>query len=311
MFAKLCLMLTDSLYQIPDNTFYMAPGPFEQILHSQDIIMLHVSASEHDNKNVSDFSQTKTNTKKAFYKHLIPESFNIFKEHQLQATHFDTYKKKADYSDWITLILAGSLFLITFMKVIYMKRFFDFFKTFFSYRYFNFLVRESNLFKEQISILLIINYFLVFSLFIYLSFRYFFNTPLFYQYSLIFYVKILLYLLIIVLIKNLFKVFIGIIYKTQLETYQYLHNSLVTEVMMGLLLFPVCVFIVFQPSFYVYIVGFAIIGLLSIYKLMRLMIIGKVHGKFSVFYLFIYLCTIEILPMFIIVKLIMNYLQIG
>lgn len=304
-------MLTDSLFQIPDNNFYMAPGPFEKALYLQDSLILNNniifvnkidSSQKWSSQNIVAFNVNKKD---------LPKSFNIFAEHQLPAINFVYYQKKATYSDWITLVLVGSLLLITFMKVMYAKRFFDFFKTFFSYRYFNFLIRESNLFKEQISILLIINYFLIVSLFIFLCLRYFFNLPFLYPHSILLYGEILMYLLIIVLIKNFFKVIVGQIYQTQSETYQYLHNTLVSEVMAGIFLFPVCIFMVFQPSIYIFYFGFAIIVVLSIYKLIRLMIIGKVHGKFSVFYLFLYLCTIEILPMFIIVKLIMNYLQIG
>lgn len=304
-------MLNDSLYQIPDNTFYMAPGPFELMLMQQDSIY-YSSASQMGADNKVFQSINKENISfKTISKNQLPKSFDIFKGHQLPVSQISPQYKKINYADWVTVVLTGSLLLISFMKVVYFKRFVDFFKTFFSYRYFNFLIRESNLFKEQISILLIINYFLIFSLFIYLSFKFFFNTPLFYQYSLFFYAKLLMYVLLIVLIKNLFKVIVGIVYRTQHETYQYLHNSLVSEVIAGLFLFPVCVFMVFQPSLLVYLAGFSLIAFLGIYKLIRLVIIGKVHGKFSVFYLFFYLCTIEILPLFIIVKLIMNYLQMG
>jgi len=62
-----------------------------------------------------------------------------------------------------------------------------------------------------------------------------------------------------------------------------------------------------SPSVFIY-AGYAIIGGFLAVRLIRGLAIGFNSSRVSKFYLFLYLCTLEILPFIVLVKLIMIYI---
>jgi hypothetical protein len=55
-------------------------------------------------------------------------------------------------------------------------------------------------------------------------------------------------------------------------------------------------------------IAICIVFLLFIYRFFRGLSIGTGNTKFSLFHLFLYLCTLEILPYMIVAKLVLKYI---
>ncbi|MBE0648851.1 MAG: DUF4271 domain-containing protein, partial [Bacteroidales bacterium] len=109
-----------------------------------------------------------------------------------------------------------------------------------------------------------------------------------------------------------FKVFImnllAHIFKTDLTNNAYKLNILITISILGILLVPVLVFAVYLKSIVILYIGIGFLGGFSIFRVIKGFLIGISLSRFSYFFLFVYLCTLEILPLLVAAKLIVDYL---
>lgn len=111
------------------------------------------------------------------------------------------------------------------------------------------------------------------------------------------------------LIKDLFILGIGNIFKAPVSGFLNVINKYVINVLAALVLlvFVVLAFYL-ENNIFLYIPAY-LIALLYIYRLIRTFIIGrKVEGFFS-FYIILYLCTLEILPVLFLYKVIERYVE--
>lgn len=117
-------------------------------------------------------------------------------------------------------------------------------------------------------------------------------------------------LILMYLIKFSIVRFAGFIFKTGKEASEYMGTLFLFVNIVGLFMLPVvtCLAFVRQVSPFVFIcTGFTIIiGFLAI-RLIRGILIGLNSNRVSGFYLFLYLCTLEIVPFVILIKLFMIY----
>jgi hypothetical protein len=165
------------------------------------------------------------------------------------------------------------------------------------------LEREGNLYNERITLGLGFIYFTTVSLIIY-------QLNLFYNPGGIFINNPITYALIFILLvtyngcKALLIGFSGILFKTTEHTHAYRLNALIFNHSTGMILFPVLLITIywkFMPFIWITVVIFFI---MLIYKFIRSISIGLSNSKFSIFYLILYLCTLEILPVVLLVKII-------
>lgn len=102
----------------------------------------------------------------------------------------------------------------------------------------------------------------------------------------------------------------GFVFKTGKETAEYVSTLFVFINLLGLFLLPVVMCLAFfrqvSPSIFIY-AGYAIIGSFLVLRVIRGFVIGFNSNRVSVFYLFLYLCTLEIVPFILLVKLGMLY----
>jgi hypothetical protein len=99
--------------------------------------------------------------------------------------------------------------------------------------------------------------------------------------------------------------FIGYAVDKQELTTEYNYNVLLFNKILGLLLFPITTLLAFAhsiPSNWLIFAGFGLWGIMLIYRIIRGIIIGVVEPGVSVYYLFVYLCTLEILPIVVLLK---------
>ena len=77
---------------------------------------------------------------------------------------------------------------------------------------------------------------------------------------------------------------------------------------LGIILFPIVVLLTYSyqvSSIWLSIIGISIIGLFFLYRLLRSFILGVKETKGQVFHIILYICAFEILPLFVIGKLLL------
>lgn len=99
---------------------------------------------------------------------------------------------------------------------------------------------------------------------------------------------------------------LGFLFETQKEIREYTISVLLFCNAVGLFMLPVVICLAFlkqvNPSVFIY-AGFTVIAVFFLTRLIRGLIIGLNSTRVSKFYLFLYLCTLEIVPLAIMIKL--------
>lgn len=98
----------------------------------------------------------------------------------------------------------------------------------------------------------------------------------------------------------------GLLFQTQKEAEDYILNLFLFCNALGLFLLPIVIGLTFVKQFPVDLfikTGFAIIALLICSRLIRGLLIGFKSVRISKFYLFLYLCILEVVPFVIIAKI--------
>jgi Domain of unknown function (DUF4271) len=118
-------------------------------------------------------------------------------------------------------------------------------------------------------------------------------------------------ILILLFAAYVFKVYgirmIGYIFQIQTATQFHINTILAFHAVLGFCLFPVLVMLIFvnqlNPSLFLGLGGFLIVGLL-LFRILKGINFGRNTASISDFYLFLYLCALELLPLVIVAKLI-------
>jgi hypothetical protein len=208
--------------------------------------------------------------------------------------------------NWVMIILVLSIMILGYLYSAFHSRFNTFLKAVFIARFSSQASREERSLSHPVSLLLSLNFLLTASLFILqlLSSSIFFHSEI--NFSLGWYLLILLTLLIIYFIKILALKIFGFIIDKQDLIGEYNFIIFLVNQFLGLALLPVIIFIAYGPS--VYLKGSVFLGL-TFFGIMFLLRVGKglssvlERREASLFYLILYLCTLEILPLLIGVKL--------
>jgi hypothetical protein len=100
---------------------------------------------------------------------------------------------------------------------------------------------------------------------------------------------------------------VGILTESRREVQEYLFSITVFNRVLGLFLLPVTAIIAFVPHYQPEPLLFGGLGIVLVFYLLSLIRGGKIFMKkhFSVFYLILYLCTLEILPLLLIYNILL------
>ena len=236
-------------------------------------------------------------------------STTFFAEHKLKTQNIVPKLHKQNSNDgWISGIILICLSIFILIKVFASKRIKQIFFSVFGQQYFHQLNRDGNLYRERISVLFFIIYSLLTSLFIYQTIFVFckYDNKLlnsFILFSLIFISIISLWTIKIIVIK-----FVAKLFKEYEISTEYRINILVFNIITGIFLIPLLILIIYlKANIYFYFLFF-IIGALLLFRLLRSIKIAISKRKNSVLYIFLYFCSLEILPAVIIIKLVKMYL---
>lgn len=229
---------------------------------------------------------------------------SVFKEHALRTTKEHPVVVRNTSSVWMLGVIFVSLILIGAVRQLNNKRLLSFFSAFFAIRFAGQLQREEYAINNRAGTALLFNFVLVFSLFIFQVLDHF-------QIQFSDRSPFLVFLMLcgavtgIYFLKILFVRIVAAIFRSEGEAKEYIFYILLFNQLLGIFLLPLVTGISFiknfDPSFMIYL-GIAIIVILFIYRLLRGIFIAISKPKISRFYLFLYLCTLEFLPLLFAVK---------
>jgi hypothetical protein len=243
-------------------------------------------------------------TKKDFYP---PQSF--FKGHALHKTDNWGYSLIERTPEWLPSILLFSIFILALIRFVYYKKLRIVLLAPFSSRHMSLLLREGESFSPPMRIYLTLNYLITFSLAIYLLIKELIPQGLFIE-------GFIQFLAIFILTLALFNTklgvisFLGWLFKTPGLSFQYRLNIRLFTIIQGIILIPLAAGAALLPgsnNVYFLIVAGVLVLLLNVYKFIRGFVVGFQDLRFAGVYIFVYLCTLEILPILIVVKILKNH----
>ncbi len=237
----------------------------------------------------------------------VPKEFlqttSIFSNHQLLSSHKGPLPINRQAADWVTLGFVACLVIFAWLQTSYSKRLNQILRAAVQSHSVNQLERDGNLFSERITLGLGFIYYLVSSVFIFQLVREFLIIPPGFS-NLAVTGIILISLFLYQLVKSAIIYTSGIIFNTRESARAYQLNILIFNHITGIVLFPVTIIVVYWNSRDFLITGIIIISLLLIYMFFRGVLTGLANKNYNLFYLFLYLCTLEILPLLLIYKVI-------
>jgi hypothetical protein len=213
-------------------------------------------------------------------------------------------------NDWITLHLVVLLITIAWIKVFFPKRLKQVLKSFYSNRHMNILLKEGNIFAERISIGAVIVFLVSFSLFIFQIISIAVDPGMIALSGYKLFAAIVMIVLAGFIIKNVVITVVGKIFKNQFLLSEVLLMNFIFSVNIGIWLLPLIILSVFLPSVEAIFFGIAFWLIMFVYKLFRQFFAGLGYPNFSLLNRFLYLCTLEIVPFLVIIKLIYSELDL-
>lgn len=212
-------------------------------------------------------------------------------------------------SDWFLGILILLLSIITILKLLYNKYFTDSIKSLWSYQYAYKLFKENTVLNQRLSLISNIFFILSFSLFAILCIDYF-SISGFFKNNFLYFLIISGLIIVIYLIKYAVYKILGFIFLETASYSEYIFNVFQFNRIIGIFLIPIIIALAYSTISYTSIIvysGFFILFIVFIMRVVRgFQICIKVN--FSIFYSFLYLCVLEILPLIVIYKLIKIYI---
>lgn len=203
-------------------------------------------------------------------------------------------------TDWVFWTFVIMAFLFVWIQIFYRKYMVNLFNSVFSFQASSRLFNEKNLLARRVSVVLNFIYTISISLVIFRITQYFNFEPENFD-DLSFFLVILNIVILFSVLKALFQKFIGYIFSSVYQINEYLHNVYVFNKSFGIVILPI--------SFSAYytqhnISEILILTIVAIYifsllfKIVRSFQIIIKHDIF-IFYLILYLCTLEFLPVMI------------
>lgn len=296
--GKATILPADTISTRHHHYNYPFSSPQPVVLKNRDNFLLNIPT-----KTYIQPQQTFTNTRDVAQTDsaaLLP----LIEQPLLTNNYFQGSVKAETGMNWIVITLLVSLFTFSWLKMAYEKFILQIVGAMVNYQVSLRLLRERNVLFKNISLGLNFTFSLNVGLFIFYLFDFFgYDQVLPYKFA-----SMLLYTLAVISIYSLKSgacKFLGYVFLVKDEFDEYIHNVRLYNKNIGLFLFPIIViypFIMDPVKPYVIYAGFLIIGTLILLRIHRGFQIIMKKGV-SIFYLILYLCAMEILPVLLMIKL--------
>ena len=203
--------------------------------------------------------------------------------------------------DWLLAVIIGSLVLLAWLKLFFNKFLDQTIQSVGNYQLSTKLLRDQNIFSRRVAFALNLNFVLVGASFIYLVFG-FFNLRLFLLGDFLSYLSYAGIISVLLILRYIVSHIIGHVFNKQHEFKEYLHQLLLIYKNLGIYLLILVIGIAYIREdlriYLVYSSGLLLAAalILRMQKGVKIILINK---DFLIFYLILYLCTLEILPLLI------------
>ncbi|MBI4946660.1 MAG: DUF4271 domain-containing protein [Bacteroidetes bacterium] len=211
---------------------------------------------------------------------------------------------------WVMVLIVLSVMILGYLFSAYNTRFNAFIKTSFSSRFVNQLSQEEYSLSHPTSIFLSVNFLITASLFILQAISIKKILLSFIDFSFLSYLLIVCFLFVIYLIKVLFLKVIGFIFDKSVAVKEYIFLIFLINQLIGIGLIPLIIFIAYGEQSLINScvhIGFCFFILAFIISIGKGVITAFSGREISGFYLFLYLCLLEILPLLLGIKLFENF----
>ncbi|MBK7684264.1 MAG: DUF4271 domain-containing protein [Bacteroidia bacterium] len=230
----------------------------------------------------------------------------IFQGHLLRPQHPSAQPLTNEVGDWFTISLIVLVALFTWFRFFYYRIFRQLFTAFYNLTTTNQIVRDESVLLQRASLILSIISYMLMGLFLY-QISIFLDWDMgVLQGGLIRFVFLSLSVAVAYSVKMVLLRFLSTVFDLEKPVALYIFNVFLMIMMIGLLLLPINILLAYGPLQYRYwilLIAVGIITLLFAYRLVRAIGIWIGIPGFSLFYLFLYLCTFEIAPLLIIWKM--------
>ena len=231
---------------------------------------------------------------------------SLFKDHLLVPASSYPEWRASDPDYWIPGILLLCFSVFVYLRVQYRKKFNELLRLFFSNRPINQITRDEYSINSRVSLGLMLIFIFCTSFLIYHLNQQHKWVELSYGYEFLCFIKIativsLLFFAKVIVIRLLGEIFD----KPELATEQVFHVFLFNQVL-GLFLFPLATVVLFIPDYFknfFIVITLVLTALIFAYRLLRGFGGYFTGSRLPVFYLFIYLCALEIIPLVVIIKM--------
>ncbi|HMM11803.1 MAG TPA: DUF4271 domain-containing protein [Bacteroidales bacterium] len=234
--------------------------------------------------------------------HRMPEGRLLAKDHK---TIMEIKPKSEDnqppYAQWLGNLVLLSFAIMVFFRLTYPRRFAQFFRAGISTKGLYQLMREWSP-MNVLSLVFSLMYTIGFAIFIYAGSEVL-GAPLMLTNSWIANLALLSGVITFVIYgKYLTIVFLSWLFQFQESGRRYLAHQIVYTFLFSMLLFPVLLSIIYNPSSAALMISAVLLTGLHALRLLRSFVIGLNERHIALHYLILYLCTLEIVPLVLLYK---------
>jgi len=281
------LVLLKENYQVKQDV----STKYKNLVSSRNELIKQTKA-KNEVKKVEKSTQVVTKTNN--YKTIVPEKT---KEKNTNTTDFIP-------TSWILGIIILSAFVFAWIKLFFNKNYRTIIKSGYNYNYSVKLFKEANSGSKRVSSFLNLIFVLNLSIFIYLFTGYLsVNLPLT-DFKLI--GTLIFSITIIYSIKYLVVKTVGFVFSSDTIAAEYISNIWLYNKLLGISLFPIIITLPYiNPSMKMPLayIGITVVFIFFIFRIIRsFQIVFKI--KLSIIYWILYLCTLEILPVFVLSRIV-------
>lgn len=234
------------------------------------------------------------------------EVINLYQKHELPLLHRGPITKPDLSPDWffpILILIAGAF---TWLRLFYSKYFSQMLVALINVNLSNQIVRDENILVQRATVYLSLTFNLIAALFLYqLSFRLGWDLtfigggfPRFIFFTI---VVSAVYTFKFIALK-----FCGWLFDLEREMSTYLFNIFIINNFLGIVLLPFIIIMVYNPQAggaWMLTASLVLIAAVYLFRIFRGILIGLGTPGVSLLYLFLYLCTLEIAPLLMLLRL--------
>lgn len=283
---------TNQIYSVIEET------GFVNFIHRQDEAVYSKDSIPGDNIKIDTniIFQTKIENPQSFCRSLA--NVNSFKQNKIEVKSNVFYN-----TDWITYFLIFCFVFYAFLQKTFLKKQRIIFNSFFNYRYTNQLIREGNIYNESgFYFLLLLSFFSFALLFLNWGVYYFYGNFLIIN-SLSIFLKVLAIFLLYYFGRIVLLLFISHVFKLNKLYSEFVLTQHVFFISFGIVALFFSVLVFFTATKFIIISSIIVFISFFTNYIIRLYMLTLNSAFFSLLYFFMYICTVEIMPLLVVYKL--------